>query len=64
MDALWTIVGNTVDSWLSAKGIDNLADETGSFNSKTPGTIGSFENVTISSASGTLREVSKASSFI
>lgn len=58
LDTLWTTIGRTVDAWLSEKGIDNPAAEAGSFNSKTPGAIGSFENSTITSASGTLREIS------
>ncbi len=55
---LWATIGKIVDTWLSEKGVGNPAAETGIFNSKTPGAKGSFENSTLTSTSGTLREVS------
>ena len=58
LDTLWETIGKTVDGWLSAKGVGNPAAETGNFSSKTPGATGTFENLTIMSASGTLREIS------
>ena len=58
LDALWETIGKIVDGWLVAKGVGNPAAQTGDFSSKTPGATGSFENLTITSASGTLREIS------
>ena len=58
LDALWETIGKIVDGWLVAKGVGNPAAQTGDFSSKTPGATGSFENLTITSASERVEEIS------